>query len=66
MKLTGFDLAMRCVHARADRREQVLQRRIVSEAAKTDYKFSSIILGIIKSEAFQMNMKPEGESLASR
>ena len=43
-----------------------LIRKIVNEAAKNDYKFSSIILGIVKSEPFQMNMRPAGEQLAAR
>jgi uncharacterized protein DUF1585 len=29
-------------------------RRITRDAAKTDYRWSSIILGIVKSDAFQM------------
>jgi hypothetical protein len=29
-------------------------RKIVADAAKTDYRWSSIILGIVKSEPFQM------------
>ena len=32
-------------------------RSIVRNAASTNYKFSSIVLGIVKSPAFQMNMK---------
>jgi hypothetical protein len=34
-------------------------RSIVHEAARDDYKFSSIVLGIVKSDPFQMNRKPE-------
>jgi hypothetical protein len=34
-----------------------LVRSIVREAAGTNYKFSSVVLGIVKSPAFQMNMK---------
>jgi mono/diheme cytochrome c family protein len=34
-------------------------RAIVHEAAPSKYDFSSIVLGVIKSPAFQMNMKPE-------
>jgi len=30
-------------------------RSIVREAARNDYRFSSLILGIVKSDAFQMN-----------
>jgi hypothetical protein len=33
-------------------------RGIVHEAARTDYRFSSIILGIVKSAPFQMRSKP--------
>jgi hypothetical protein len=32
-------------------------RGIMRDAEPTEYKFSSIILGIVKSDAFQMNMK---------
>jgi hypothetical protein len=32
-------------------------RSIVKESEATKYRFSSIILGIVKSPAFQMNMK---------
>jgi mono/diheme cytochrome c family protein len=41
-------------------------RKIVADAAKVDYRFSSIVLGIVKSDQFQMNMKPAGEQLASK
>ncbi|MBV8847241.1 MAG: DUF1592 domain-containing protein, partial [Bryobacterales bacterium] len=34
-------------------------RSIVREAAPSNFKFSSLVLGIVKSPAFQMNMKPE-------
>jgi len=34
-------------------------RAIVRDAARSDYRFSSLILGIVKSDAFQMNRKPE-------
>jgi hypothetical protein len=34
-----------------------LVRSIVHESAPSKYRFSSIVLGIVKSEAFQMNMK---------
>ncbi|HLK48342.1 MAG TPA: DUF1592 domain-containing protein [Bryobacteraceae bacterium] len=34
-------------------------RSIVHEAAPANYKFSSLVLGIVKSPAFQMNMKLE-------
>jgi hypothetical protein len=32
-------------------------RGIVRDAAKDDYKFSSVILGIVNSETFQMRRK---------
>ena len=32
-------------------------RSIVRDSAASKYKFSSIVLGIVKSPAFQMNMK---------
>jgi Protein of unknown function (DUF1592)/Protein of unknown function (DUF1588)/Protein of unknown function (DUF1585)/Protein of unknown function (DUF1587)/Protein of unknown function (DUF1595) len=34
-------------------------RSIVHEAAAKDYRFTSILLGVINSPAFQMNTKPE-------
>jgi mono/diheme cytochrome c family protein len=33
-------------------------RAIVRSAAPNDYRFSSIVMGIVKSDQFQMNMKP--------
>jgi hypothetical protein len=33
-------------------------RRIVANAAEVDYRFSSIVLGIVESVPFQMRMKP--------
>ncbi len=42
-------------------------RSIVRDSANSKYKFSSIIMGIVKSAPFQMNMKmPEGEQRAAR
>jgi hypothetical protein len=32
-------------------------RSIVRDASKNDYRFSSLVLGIIKSPQFQTNMK---------
>jgi mono/diheme cytochrome c family protein len=48
-----------------------LVRSIVRDAAKSDYKFSSLVLGVVKSEQFQMNQKlmtstPENQQRASR
>jgi hypothetical protein len=34
-------------------------RAIVKDAAAHDYRFSSILMGIVKSEPFQMNRAPE-------
>jgi hypothetical protein len=40
-----------------------LVRSIVRDSAASNYKFSSIVLGIVKSPAFQMNMKlPDSET----
>ena len=35
-------------------------RNIVDEAAQTDYRFNSLIKGIVASQAFQMRMKGAG------
>jgi hypothetical protein len=35
-------------------------RSIVRDSAGSKYKFSSIVLGIVKSAPFQMNTKSEG------
>jgi hypothetical protein len=50
-----------------------LIRAIVHDAEKTNYRFSSLVLGIVKSEPFQMNQKvqissnaPEPQQRASR
>jgi hypothetical protein len=40
-------------------------RSIVRDAARNDYHFSSIVIGIVKSEPFQMNRKPEGAVTAA-
>jgi hypothetical protein len=32
-------------------------RSIVRDASRNDYRFSSLVVGIVKSDAFQMNMK---------
>jgi hypothetical protein len=32
-------------------------RQVVRDAAKNDYRFSSLVLGIVKSDSFQMKMK---------
>ena len=33
-------------------------RSIVRDAERVNYRFSSLVLGVVKSEAFQMNQKP--------
>jgi hypothetical protein len=35
-------------------------RSIVRDAARNDYHFSTLVLGIVKSDPFQMNRKAEG------
>jgi hypothetical protein len=37
-------------------------RQVVRDAAKNDYRFSSLVLGIVKSDPFQMKMKPGVEN----
>ncbi|MNC86555.1 hypothetical protein D3C83_22270 [compost metagenome] len=41
-------------------------RTIVRSAAGTKYRFSSLILGIVNSPAFQMNMKPAAAPAGQR
>ena len=41
-------------------------RAIVRDAARNDYRFSSLVEGIVKSEPFQMNRKPEATAPSSR
>ena len=40
-------------------------RRILRDASANDYRFSSLVLGIVKSVPFQMRMKPVPEQPAS-
>jgi mono/diheme cytochrome c family protein len=40
-------------------------RGIVRDSAASQFKFSSLVMGIVKSPAFQMNMKPEAAQVAS-
>jgi Protein of unknown function (DUF1592)/Protein of unknown function (DUF1588)/Protein of unknown function (DUF1585)/Protein of unknown function (DUF1587)/Protein of unknown function (DUF1595)/Planctomycete cytochrome C len=40
-------------------------RAIVHEGERNNYKFSSLVLGIIKSDPFQMNRKPDGAVAAA-
>ncbi len=44
-----------------DYRDMPAVRAIVREAAASDYRFSSLVLGIAKSIPFQMRMKPNQE-----
>ena len=41
-------------------------RSIVRDSAANKYKFTSIVMGIVKSTPFQMNMKAAGEQRAAR
>jgi uncharacterized protein DUF1585 len=36
-------------------------RRIVRESARDKYRFSSIVMGIVRSDAFRMRMVPAPE-----
>jgi len=40
-------------------------RRVVKSASANNYRFSSLILGIVNSEPFQMNQRAAGENVAS-
>ena len=40
-------------------------RSIVHDGERNNYKFSSLVLGIIKSDPFQMNRKPDGAVAAA-
>jgi hypothetical protein len=40
-------------------------RRILRDAAANDYRFSSLVLGIVKSVPFQMRVKPVPEAVGS-
>ena len=39
-------------------------RRILREASANDYRFSSLVLGIVKSVPFQMRVKPVAEPVS--
>jgi hypothetical protein len=41
-------------------------RAIVHEAERNQYRFSALILGIVKSEPFQMNRKPDGGAVVAQ
>jgi hypothetical protein len=46
----------------AEYQDMPLVRSIVRDSAASKYKFSSLVLGVVKSPAFQMNMKTAGPS----
>ena len=48
----------------ADYYDMPAVRSVVREAAGTDYRFSSLVLGIVRSQPFQMRMKGAGDSAA--
>jgi hypothetical protein len=41
-----------------------LVRSIVRESGPGNYRFSSLVLGIVKSQQFQMNTKTSGDANA--
>ena len=41
-------------------------RTLVRGAEANRYRFSSLVAGIVKSEPFQMNMKPAGALVGQR
>ena len=41
-------------------------RAIVRQAERDQYRFSSLVSGIVKSESFQMNRKPEAAVVARK
>ena len=45
-----------------DTRDMPAVRRVVRDAAAQDYRFSSIVLGIVKSVPFQMRVKAGSEA----
>jgi hypothetical protein len=40
-------------------------RRIVRESARDKYRFSSIVMGIVRSDAFRMRMVPVADAPAT-
>jgi hypothetical protein len=48
-----------------DYKDMPLVRSLVHNAAKDDYRFSSLIMGVIQSPAFTMNMKSVPVSLSA-
>jgi hypothetical protein len=45
-----------------DYQDMPLVRSIVRDSAHSQYKFSSIVMGIVKSAPFQMNTKTAGDN----
>jgi hypothetical protein len=45
-----------------DHNDMPLVRSLTHQAAKDDYKFSSLIMGVVQSPAFTMNMKSAPET----
>jgi len=50
----------------ADDDDMPVVRSIVHDSARNDYHFSSIVMGIVKSDPFQLNRKPDAASVAAR
>jgi mono/diheme cytochrome c family protein len=46
----------------AEHFDMPLVRSIVRDAASSNYRFSSLVLGIVKSQQFQMNVKTAGQT----
>jgi Protein of unknown function (DUF1592)/Protein of unknown function (DUF1588)/Protein of unknown function (DUF1585)/Protein of unknown function (DUF1587)/Protein of unknown function (DUF1595) len=47
----------------AEAEDMPLVRRIAREAARNDNKFSALVLGVVRSDAFRKNMKPQETGL---
>jgi hypothetical protein len=47
----------------AEHFDMPLVRSIVRDAAPDNYRFSSLVLGIVKSQQFQMNTKTAGDAV---
>jgi hypothetical protein len=45
-----------------DHNDMPLVRSLMHDAAKSDYKFSSLIMGVVQSPAFTMNMKSPADA----
>jgi hypothetical protein len=41
-------------------------RRVVREAARTDYRFSTLVMGVVTSTPFQMRKAQEGSGLKAQ